>query len=177
MRLEFTNSPKDAYIVEYGIHLTHFTNAWIISGHCSPLNAAEFVGATRVGAQRCASVIDGDQAVGARVERAERFAALGRLTRVGVTQSHLGVRDRNEAVRAADGVAEQFAALGDLARVGVAHRVLGVVDRREAVGAADGVAEQCSIAAAAATTVLVTRCAKRNYRCGWEVSVVKTAWL
>ena len=107
----------------------------------------------------------------------DSFAALGRLTRVGVTQSHLGVRDRNEAVRAADGVAEQFAALGDLARVGVAHRVLGVVDRREAVGVADGVAEQCSIAAAAATTVLVTRCAKRKYRCGWEVSVVKTAWL
>ena len=102
--------------------------------------AAEFVGATRVGAQRCASVIDGDQAVGARVERAERFAALGRLTRVGVTQSHLGVRDRNEAVRAADGVAEHFAALGDLARVGVTLRVLGVVNWSEAVGAADGVA-------------------------------------
>ena len=102
--------------------------------------AAEFVFATRVGAQRCASVIDGDQAVGARVERAERFAALGRLTRVRITQSALGVRDRNEAVRAADGVAEHFAALGDLARVGVTLRVLGVVNWSEAVGAADGVA-------------------------------------
>ena len=88
------------------------------------------------------SVRDGDETVRARVERAERLAALGHLATVAVAERGLSIRDGDEAVRAADGVAEQIAALGHRARVTVAFRVLGVVDGSEAVGAPDGVAVQ-----------------------------------
>ena len=77
------------------------------------------------------------------MEEAERFAALGHLARVGVTQRGLSYRDRNVTARAADSVAEQVAALEHLARVGIAVRVLCVDDREETAGAADEVAQRC----------------------------------
>ena len=75
----------------------------------SHLGAAEIViapdGVSR--ARLGLSVRDGDETVRARVERAERPAALGLIARVAVAERGLSVKDGDEAVRAANGVAEQ----------------------------------------------------------------------
>ena len=123
----------------------------------SHLGAAEIV-ITPDGVSRARlglSVRDGDETVRARVERAERPAALGLLARVAVAERGLSVKDGDEAVRAANGVAEQIAALGLLARVAVAERGLSVRDGDEAVRAANGVAEQGSVVVAVVVVVLV----------------------
>lgn len=79
----------------------------MVSVHFSPLNAAEVVGAPRIGAQRGLSVVDEDVAVGARVGRAEQVAALFHLARVCIALSVLSAHDRNKAAGAADGVAQR----------------------------------------------------------------------
>ena len=73
--------------------------------------AAQVVGAPGGRALDVRSTVHRNEVVGARVERAERFAALGHLARVVEALHLVGILDRNEAVGAADGVAEQIAAL------------------------------------------------------------------
>lgn len=75
--------------------------------HFSPLNAAELVGTSRIGAQRVLSVVDAGFAGRTRVERAEQVAALFHLARVGIALRVLSAHDRNEAAGAADGVAQR----------------------------------------------------------------------
>ena len=72
--------------------------------------AAVIVGAPGVGALSHVRVIDGGEAVGTRMERAVRFAALGCLARVSVTHSSRGVSDRNVTAGAAHGVAAKSSA-------------------------------------------------------------------
>ena len=59
------------------------------------LGAAKVGGAPGLCAFDSGSVIEGDVAVGARVERAERLAALGRFARVVDAGGALGVSDGN----------------------------------------------------------------------------------
>ena len=63
-------------------------------------------GAAGVRAQDAAGVFDGDEAVGARVVRAERLTTLLRLASAALALHLVGLGDRGVAVRAANGVAE-----------------------------------------------------------------------
>ena len=73
--------------------------------------AAQVVGAPGGRAQDARSAVHRNEVVGARVERAERFAALRNLARFVVALYLVGIFDRSVAVGAAYGVAEEIAAL------------------------------------------------------------------